>query len=135
MTIANVRFYVGDTTTPYLLSDEQITLAIDATTSDLAAAAVCARALAARVAREVDSRFETIWSYDSQAAAQFLALAANLDQQAKRAGGLGLPLAGGISRADMASAEADEDRVRPFFRDAQFANPPAPNAGGSGYEE
>lgn len=135
MAIADVRFYVGDTTTPYLLTDEQITLAIDATTSDLAAAALCARSLAARYARQADTRFETIWSYNSQKSQAFERLARNLEQQAKRAGGLGTPLAGGISKADVETAESDTDRVRPYFRDGMFANPPAPNAAGSDYED
>jgi hypothetical protein len=135
MTIETVRFYVGDTATPYLLTDEQIELAIDATTSDLAAAALCARSLSARFAREVDKRFETIQSSNSQKSGAFEMLARNLEQQAKRAGGLGVPLAGGISIAEMESANADEDRVRPFFRDNWSNNPPAPNAAGSGYEE
>lgn len=135
MAIADVRFYVGDTEVPYLLTDEQITLAIDATTSDLAAAALCARSLSARFARQVDKRFETIWSYNSQKSMAFEKLARNLEQQAKRAGGLGLPVAGGISRSDVESADADTDRVRPYFRDGQFHNPPAPNAAGSEYEE
>lgn len=135
MTVAMVRFYVGDTATPYLLTDEQIELAIDATTSDLAAAALCARSLSARFAREVDKRFETIQSSNGQKSAAFEMLARNLSQQAKRAGGLGVPLAGGISNAEMDAADADEDRVRPFFRDNQFANPPAANAAGSDYED
>lgn len=135
MAIADVRFYVGDTATPYLLTDEQITLAIDATTSDLAAAALCARSLSARYARQVDTKFETISSSYSQKSMAFEKLARNLDQQAKRAGGLGLPLAGGISRADVESVNEDEDRVRPFFRDGQFANPPAANAASSDYED
>lgn len=135
MTIETVRFYVGDTATPYLLTDEQVTIAIDATTSELAAAAVCARALAARFAQEADTRFETIWSYNSQKAQAYERLARNLAQQAKRAGGLGTPLAGGISRADAETAAADTDRVRPYFRDGQFHNPPAPNAPGSAYED
>lgn len=128
MAIADVRFYVGDTTTPYLLTDEQITLAIDATSSDLAAAAVCARALAARYARETDARFETLWSYDSQKAAAFEKLARSLEQQAKRAGGLGAPVAGGTSKADVESVRTDTDRVRPFFYDSMFNNPPASNS-------
>lgn len=135
MTIATVRFYVGDTTTPYLLTDEQITLAIDATTGDLAAAALCARSLSARFARQVDTRFETVASDYSQRASAFEMLARNLEQQAKRAGGLGLPVAGGISRADVETADQSEDRVRPYFRDGQFHNPPAPNAAGSDYED
>ncbi len=135
MTIENVRFYVGDTETPYLLTDDQINLALDATASDLAAAALCARSLSARFARQVDKRFETIWSYNSQKSMAFEKLARNLEQQAKRAGGLGVPVAGGISKADMEAADSSEDRVRPFFRDNLFNNPPAPNAAGSDYEE
>lgn len=135
MTTSNVRLYVGDATEPYLLTDEQITLAIDATTSDLAAAALCARFLSARFARQVDKRFETIWSYNSQKAVAYEKLARNLEQQAKRAGGLGVPVAGGISRADMENAENDGDRVRPFFRANLFNNPPAPNAPASDYED
>lgn len=133
MAIADVRFYVGDTTTPYLLTDEQITLTIDATTSDLAAAALCARSLSARYARQVDTRFETISSSYGQKSTAFEKLARSLEQQAKRAGGLGVPLAGGISRADAVSVNDDADRVRPYFRDGQFANPPAANAAGDGY--
>lgn len=135
MPIETVRFYVGDTTTPYLLSDVEITLAIDATTSDLAAAALCARSLSARFARQVDKRFETIWSYNSQKSMAYEKLARNLEQQAKRAGGLGLPVAGGISRSDVESAGQDENRVRPYFRDGQFANPPGANAAGSEYDD
>jgi hypothetical protein len=135
MAIADVRFYVGDTATPYLLTDEQITLAIDATTSDLAAAAMCARALSARFARQVDQRFESISSSNSQKSEAYRVLARDLEQQAKRAGGLGLPVAGGISRADVKTADEDEDRVRPYFRDGAFHNNPAPNAAGPGYEE
>lgn len=135
MTVETVRFYVGDTTVPYMLTDEQIELAIDATTSDFAAAALCARSLSARFAREVDKRFETISSSNSQKSAAFEMLARTLAQQAKRAGGLGVPLAGGVSRAGMETANADQDRVRPFFFDNQFNNPPAPNAAGADYEE
>ena len=134
MGIAEVRFYVGDTETPNLLTDDQITLAINGTTSDLAAAAVCARALSARFAQQVDTRFETVWSSYSQKSAAFEKLARNLEQQAKRAGGLGTPVAGGISVADVLSVDQDEDRVRPYFRDGQFHNPPGPNTRGSDYE-
>lgn len=135
MAIADVRFFIGDTETPYLLSDEQITLAIDATTSDIAAAAMCARHLSARFARQVDKRFESISSANSQKSAAFETLARNLEQQAKRAGGLGVPVAGGISMADVQSADNDADRVRPYFRDGMFHNPPAPNGAGSDYED
>jgi hypothetical protein len=83
----------------------------------------------------VDKRFETIWSYNGQKAQAFERLARNLEQQAKRAGGLGIPVAGGISRTDIETARADADRARPYFQDGQFRNPPAPNAPASDYED
>lgn len=135
MPILEVRFHLGDTETPYLMSDELIQLAMDNTTTDIAAAAMCARSLAARFSRQADKRFETIWSYNSQKAIAFERLARNLDQQAKRAGGLGVPTAGGISESEVRNADSDTDRVRPFFRDNLFANPPGPNARGSDFEE
>lgn len=130
-----VRFHVGDTVAPYLLTDEQITLAIDSTSSDLAAAALCARALAARFARDVDSTFESLSSSGSQRAEAYTRLARELDSRAKLSGGLGTPVAGGISISDMEAAESDTDRVRPYFRTGMFHNPPAPNAPASDYED
>lgn len=120
MPIAEVRFYVGDTDTPYLLTDGQITLAIDNTSSDLAAAAMCARALAAKFSSHSDARFESVWSYDSQKAQAYERLARVLARQAERAGGLGLPLAGGISVAEMLDARDDPDRVPSSFRIGRF---------------
>lgn len=127
MTIATVRLLYGDTAEPYLLTDEQVTVAIDATTSDLSAAAMCARALAARYARDVDTKFETVSASYGQRSKAFAMLARALEQQAMRAGGLGLPLAGGISKADVEAALADADRVESYFYADMFSNPPGPN--------
>jgi hypothetical protein len=123
--IANVRFLVGDTEN--LLTNRDILFALDQNSNIYAAAAVCARALAARYARRVDTRFETVESKYSQLRDSYEQLARSLDQQAKRKGGLGLPLAGGISKAEVELADADMDRVRPFFRDNMFNNPPPSN--------
>jgi hypothetical protein len=125
--IDSVRFLIGDTGTPSQLLNAEIQFALDQTTNIYAAAAICARALAGRYAREVDSKFETIENKSSQLRANYELLARQLDQQAKKRGGMGTPIAGGISRADVESARADEDRVKPFFYDANFTNPPAPN--------
>jgi hypothetical protein len=122
-----VRFLVGDTGTPAQLTDAEIQFALDQQANIYAAAAMCARALAGRYARRVDGKFETIESKDSQLSRNYDMLARNLDQQAKKRGGLGAPMAGGISRAEVDAVQAEEDRVKPFFRDAQFTNPPAPN--------
>lgn len=122
-----VRFLLGDTTTPFQLADIEVQFALDQSSNIYSAAAICARALAARYSREVDTRFETIWAYDSQKSEAFERLARSMDQQAKRAGGLGLPVAGGISHADVETANSDTDRVKPFFYDNIFNNPPPSN--------
>lgn len=129
--IAAVRFLVGDPAgASQQLSDAEITFALNQTGNDTyAAAAVCARALAARYARKVDTRFETVESKYSQLRDNYLSLARQLDVQAKRLGsrGLGVPLAGGVSRADVETTDSLTDRVRPYFRDNLFNNPPPPN--------
>ena len=122
-----VRFLLGDTGEPSQLADPEIQFALDQNANPYAAAAICARALSARYARRVDTRFETVESKYSQLSAQFHKLALSLDQKAKRAGGLGAPVAGGISKAEVEAARLDADRVKPFFYDNVFANPPASN--------
>jgi hypothetical protein len=125
--VMQVRFLVGDSRLPYQISNSEILFALGETTNIYSAAALCARALAARYARDVDYRFETIESKNGQRSKAFDMLARQLDQRAKRAGGLGEPVAGGISRTDVESVHADTDRVRPFFRENLFNNPPPPN--------
>ena len=122
-----VRLLVGDTTAPFALSDLEIQFALDQTSNTFSAAAICARALAARYARRVDTRFETVESKYSQLRENYERLARSLDQQAKRRGGLGEPIAGGISVADVELAEADMDRVKPYFTDGMMNNPPPAN--------
>jgi hypothetical protein len=122
-----VRFLLGDTATPPQLTDPEIQFALDQTSNIYAAAAMCARALAGRYARQVDDKFETVESKNSQLRSNFDLLARQLDQQARMKGGMGLPIAGGISRAEVDAARTDEDRVKPFFYDNLFNNPPPPN--------
>lgn len=130
--IAAVRFLIGDpdegTGTTTQLTDDEITFALDQVAQAVyPAAVICARALAARYARKVDSKFETIESRFSQLRDNYVMLARNLERDAKKQGGIGTPYAGGISVADVESAKADEDRVKPYFYDGMFVNPPAPN--------
>ena len=122
-----VRFLVGDVATPQQLTDVEVEFALDQNPNIYAAAAICARALSARYARRVDTKFETIDTKYGQLRANYETLARNLDAEAKKRGGLGVPQAGGISRADVESAQLDEDRVKPFFYDNIFNNPPASN--------
>ena len=122
-----VRLLVGDTAPPFQLSDVEIQFALDQNPNVYAAAAVCARALSARYARRVDTKFETVESKYSQLRDSYEQLARSLDVQAKRKGALGVPVAGGISRADVHSVHAETDRVKAFFRENMFANKPPAN--------
>ena len=122
-----VRFLLGDTITPQQITDLEIQFALDQNPNIYAAAALCARALAARYARQVDTRFETIDSKYSQLRSSFEMLARSLEQQAKRGGGLGAPVAGGIRQSEVENARLDGDRVKPFFYDNLFTNPPPSN--------
>ena len=122
-----VRFLIGDTTSPFQLTDTEVQFALDSTTNTYLAAAMCARAIGAKYARRVNKKFETISADYGDLKTNYDLLARQLEMQGKREGGLGTPLAGGISKADVESVDALTDRVRPYFRDGQHSNPPAPN--------
>lgn len=125
---SSVRFLVGDSVEPYQLSDAEIAFALSQTgDSTYLAAAFCARALSAAYARRVDTRFESIETKYSQLRDSYERLARTLEAQAKKQGALGLPIAGGISRADVDLATQDADRVDPYFYDGMFENPPSQN--------
>lgn len=126
--VDSVRFLIGDTdlSAPQL-SDGEIQFALYQNANVYAAAAICARALSARYARRVDTRFETVESKYSQLRDNYEMLARSLDAQAKKKGTLGAPIAGGISRAEVEAAQADMNRVKPFFYDNLFQNPPPSN--------
>jgi hypothetical protein len=123
-----VRFLVGDTdTTDQQITDEEITFALSQTSNDIyRAAAISCRSIAAKYAREVDSSVESIRVAASQRQAHYTSLAVKMEKQASKYGssGLGVPLVGGISEADIESVREDDDRVRPVFRHDMFRNPP-----------
>lgn len=123
-----VRFLVGDTTEPYQLADIEVQFALAQTNNSIyPAAAMCARALAARYARRVDTRFESVESSYGQLARNFSMLARKLEAQAKKVGGMGLPLAGGLTISERNAVNADTDRRKPFFYDGMMNNPPPLN--------
>lgn len=134
--IKNVRFLTGDTDSDdQKLSNENILFSIQQANNNIyKAAAICARALAARYASEVDTKFESISSDYSQLRTNYLDLAKRLDVQARKYGSvdadgnpvapIGAPMAGGLTYSDIDAADEDVDRVDPVFRQDQFANPP-----------
>jgi hypothetical protein len=124
----SVRFLIGDTNIASpALTDAEIEFALDQNANLYSAAAICARALSARYARRVDTKFETVESKYSQLRDSYEQLARSLDAQAKKRGGLGEPRAGGISEADVENVRNNADRVKPFFYDNLFNNPPPSN--------
>lgn len=126
--INNVRFLIGDTdSTDYAITNDNIAFALSQASDDLyLAASICCRALAAKYANLVDTKFESVSSNYSQLQNNYTKLAARLESQSKKfgKGGLGVPLVGGISISDVDSVEQDSDRIPSKFRRDQYANPP-----------
>lgn len=125
---SSVRFLVGDAIEPYQLSDAEIAFALDQMGNNTyMAAAFCARALSAFYARRVDTHFEAIDSKYSQLRDSYERLARSLESQGKRQGGLGLPVAGGLTKSDVDLATQNTDRLDPYFYDGMFENDSSPN--------
>lgn len=126
--ISNVRFLVGDVdSSSYEISNDNISFALTQAGDDIyLAAAICARAIAAKYATSVDTKFESVSSNYSQIKDNYNALANRLEAQSKKYGsrGLGLPAAGGLTYSDMLTNDLNNDRVQPKFKQDQFANPP-----------
>lgn len=126
--INNVRFLIGDTdSSDYAITNDNISFALTQAGDDVyVAAAICARALAAKYANLVDTKFEGISSDYSNLRDNYYTLAQKLESQAKKYGskGFGAPIAGGLTYSDIRGNDQNDDRVQPKFKQDQFANPP-----------
>lgn len=126
--INNVRFLVGDTDFEnYAITNDNISFALTQAGDDVyLAAAICARAIAAKYANLVDTDFESVSSNYSQLQENYNKLAIKLEAQSKKYGtrGLGLPAAGGLTYSGIRANDLNDDRVQPKFKQDQFANPP-----------
>lgn len=131
-----VRLTVGDTDScDPKLQDAEILYFLTLTGQDVTlASAKAARAIAALYSRQVDTRVESVSTSNSQAAAQYLALAARLEAEAASgngtagaAGAFSAPYVGGTSVADMNSRTDNTDRVQPDFVKGQFDDPAGSN--------
>ena len=119
-----VRLLIGDTdSTDEQLSDEEIAYYIAQESDSYSAAASAARGLAAKFARLADMTVDDLSLSYSQRQASYLALAETLDERSSASGVRAY--AGGISKADKETQEADTDRVKPGFVREQFDNPRA----------
>ena len=109
-----VRFLVGDTdTADQQVTDAEIAFALTQHANERLAAALIARAIAAKYARRADKSVGDLSISYSQLQEHYAALATDLESR----GGLlaGIPYAGGISKDDAETVEDDTDRVEPMF--------------------
>lgn len=122
-----VRLLVGDTNTnDQQLQDAEVEFALSQANDKIySAAAIAARAIAGKYSRLVDTSFDTVKASYSQRRDQYLAIAEQMEKQARSFGSLGVPAAGGISLSDMDSVEEDPDRPQPAFKRGQHENPPS----------
>lgn len=80
-----VRHLIGDIQDYEFLSDKEIELELELAGGDLyRAGAECCRAIAARVARNSDVRFSTLWQDSSQVYDHYTKLAVELERRAGR---------------------------------------------------
>lgn len=118
-----VRWLVGDTNTAdQQVTDAEVDFALDSSSSSGQAAAMVARALAAKYARQADKSVGDLSISASQRSKAYRDLADALESGAAVAA-VPIPLAGGISIDDKRTAEVDTDRVRPAFSKAGFTVP------------
>lgn len=120
-----VRLLVGDISTSTgreYLSDVDYDFFLSATPNQYSAGALAANSLAMRFAGDGTEKSVGDLRIKRAQAAEYR----DLSKQLARMSALqSAPYAGGISRSDKASVEADSDRVKPAFAAGQFDNPQA----------
>ena len=131
--IDTVRFRVDDRDTipetDAALSDEEIQYLIDTSTHILTAAAAAADAIAGQYATAAKSKKvgDLEVDYGKGQAAEYVALAKSLRAEVSKKAGAAV-YAGGISKSDKATAEADTDRVPSVFTLGAMDNPNNPDS-------
>jgi hypothetical protein len=124
----SVRLLLGDTdTNDQQVQNEEITFGLAQTNDNVYfAAAWCARVVAAKYSRQVNTSLDGALSADyTDLAKQYTGLAESLEYQGKKAGAVVGIKAGGISKAKVDVVRANTDRIAPSFRRDRFRNPPS----------
>ena len=124
----SVRLLLGDTdTNDQQVQNEEITFGLAQTNNNVYfAAAWCARVVAAKYSRQVNTSLDGALSADyPDLAKQYTGLAESLEYQGKKAGAVVGIKAGGISKTRVDAVRANTDRITPSFRRDRFRNPPS----------
>lgn len=123
-----VRALIGDTDScDERISDELIAAFLADSGNDVyRASALSCRALAAKFAALTRTEIDSVKIEYQHITENYRRAARELDEMSKTAGtgGLGVPIAGGTSKAAMETENQNTDRVEPFIKLRQFANPP-----------
>ena len=120
----HVRYLIGDTGPEFILTDDEIEFELDNNDGSVLRAALgAANAIVARLSQNFESRFETIFEKPQEAVHSYRLLAVRLEKRIKRSEvGFGAPVAGGIRKTDVFSADSDSNRVPPTFDRGQFSH-------------
>ena len=119
-----VRFIIGDTdSNDQLVSDEEIAYAVSVRGSVFLGAAMVAKSIASRYARNVDKAVGDLKISLSQKFKAYNALAEELEEKAVNGVDATVDFfTGGISIQDKLDRQADSDRPDPYFRRGQFSS-------------
>jgi hypothetical protein len=121
-----VRFLIGDTGEPPMLTDEEIQAMLDLYGQDpFRAAVACAYSLAARYSGKADKTVGDLSLTYSSVANGYRDLASQIKGQSGIASSARAPYCGGISISEKQAVESNTDRVRPSFTKKQHDNPHA----------
>lgn len=124
----SVRLLLGDTdTNDQQVQNEEVLFALDQSNENIYyAAAWCARTVASKYARKVNTSLDGALSADySDLSKQYTALADTLEYQGKKTGATVGVRAGGISKTVIDRVRSNDDRIQPSFRRDRFRNPPS----------
>lgn len=112
-----VRLWVGDVNpNDQQLQDSEILYFISQKSSVIGAAADCARSIAARYSRMVDTTSPgNLQTHYSQRATAYMKMSVELASEARKRGAGVMPYAGGISVVDKTTIQQNNDRVQPSF--------------------
>ena len=117
----SVRFLIFDTdTNDQLLSNEEIDYVLTKETKVHMAAAMCAEALAAKFARDIDRSVIGMSANPSRRPEFYLDLADRLRDQVGQSSSHAEVFAGGLTISGKDSLDADSDAVQPSFSIGQF---------------
>ena len=132
----SVRLLLGDTdTNDQQVQNEEITFGLAQTNDNVYfAAAWCARVVAAKYSRQVNTSLDGALSADyTDLAKKYTGLAESLEYQGKKVSATLGVKAGGLTKSGVEAVRGNTNRIEPSFRRDRFRNPPDYNTDDTDY--